>query len=90
MVMATSYISKPKSHLFYADYLKLYGTNDNRLNGLVNIVKVVSIDIMMEFSLGKCTMVTFKRGKKILKEPNCTGAMSYMNLSQEQHTQTFA
>ena len=31
--------------------LKLYGTNDKLLNGLVNTVKLVSDDIRMEFGL---------------------------------------
>ena len=32
-------------HLFYIDDLKLYGTNDNQLNGLVNTVMMASDDI---------------------------------------------
>ena len=36
------------NHLFYADDLKLYGTNDNQLTGLVHTVKKVS-DFKIEF-----------------------------------------
>ena len=41
------------NHLFYADDLKLYGTIDNHLTGLINTVKNVSDDIKMEFGLDK-------------------------------------
>jgi len=39
------------NHLFYVDDLKLYGTNNNQLTGLINTVKMVSNDIKMEFGL---------------------------------------
>ena len=48
------------NHLFYVDDLKLYGTNDNQLNGLISTVKKVSDDIWMEFGLDKCAKATFK------------------------------
>ena len=41
-------------HLFYVDDLKLYGTSDKQLTGLINTVKNVSDDIKMEFGLDKC------------------------------------
>ena len=50
------------------DDLKLYGTSDNQLNGLISTVKKVSDDIQMEFGLDKCTKATFKRGKKVSAE----------------------
>ena len=52
----------------YVDDLKLYGTNDNQLTGLINTVKNVSDDIKMEFGLDKCAKVSFKRGKKVSAE----------------------
>ena len=55
------------NHLFYVDDLKLYGTNDSQLNGVINTVKV-SHDIKMEFGLDKCAKATFKRGKKTSAE----------------------
>ena len=56
------------NHLFYVDDLKLYGTSDNQLTGLINTVKNVSYDIKMEFGLDKCAKVSFKRGKKVSVE----------------------
>ena len=56
------------NHLFYVDDLKLYGTSDNQLNGLISTVKKVSDDIQMEFRLDKCAKATFKRGKKVSAE----------------------
>ena len=56
------------NHLFYMDDLKLDGTSDNQLNGLISTVKKVSDDIQMEFGLDKCAKATFKRGKKVSAE----------------------
>ena len=54
--------------MFYVDDLKLYGTSDSQLTGLINTVKMVSDDIKMELGLDKCTKATFKRGKKVSSE----------------------
>ena len=56
------------NHLFYVDDLKLYGTSDNQLSGLINTVKNVLDDIKMEFGLEKCAKASFKRGKKTAAE----------------------
>ena len=56
------------NHLFYVDDLKLCGTNDNQLNGLISTVKKVSDDIRMEFGLDKCAKATVKRCKKVSAE----------------------
>ena len=56
------------NHLFYVDDLKLYGTSDKQLTGLINTVKNVSDDIKMEFALDKCAKASFKRGKKVSAE----------------------
>ena len=59
-------MNRPRSnHLFYVDDLKLYGTSDNQLTGLINTVKNVSDDINMEFGLDKCAKALFKIGKKV-------------------------
>ena len=50
---------------FYVDDLKLYGTNDNQLNGLINTVKNLSEDIKKEFGLHKYAKASFKRCKKV-------------------------
>ena len=41
------------NHLFYVDDLKLYGTSENQLTGLINKVKNASVDIKMEFGFGQ-------------------------------------
>ena len=51
------------SHLFYMDDLKLYGKDDNEIEGLLRIVKGFSDDIGMEFGLDKCAKATFRKGK---------------------------
>ena len=56
------------NHLFYVDDLKLYGTSDNQLTGLINTVKNVSDDIKMEFGLYRCAKESFKRDKKVSAE----------------------
>ena len=57
-----------KINLFYLNDLKLYGTSDNQLSGLINTVKNVSDDIKMEFGLDRCAKASFKRGKKVAAE----------------------
>ena len=56
------------NHLFYVDDLKLYGTSDKQLTGLIKTVKNISDDIKMEFGLDKCAKASFKRGKKVSAE----------------------
>ena len=56
------------NHLFYVDDLKLYGTSDKQLTGLINTVKNISDDIKMELGLDKCAKASFKRGKKVSAE----------------------
>ena len=56
------------NHMFYVDDLKLYGTSDKQLTGLINIVKNVTDDIHMEFGLDKHAKASFKRGKKVSAE----------------------
>ena len=56
------------NHLFYVDDLKLYGTSDNELMGLINTMKNVSDDIKMEFGLDKFAKASFKRGKNVSAE----------------------
>ena len=52
------------NHLFYLDDLKLYGTSDNQLMGLISTVKIVSEDVKMEFGLDKCAKASFKKCQK--------------------------
>ena len=67
------------SHLFYVDNLKLYGTYDNQLNGLVNKVTVVSDDIRMEFSLDRCAKAILKREKKMLTKRTKLNRNNFMH-----------
>ena len=50
------------NHLFYMDDLKTFSKDDKQQEGLLNIVKTFSDDIMMEFGLDKCAKATFKKG----------------------------
>ena len=45
------------------DDLKLYGSNDNEIDCLVKVVKIVSGDIGMQFGFDKCAALKMKRGK---------------------------
>ena len=49
--------------------LKLYGSNDKKINSLVKVVKIVSGDIGIQFGLDKCAVLKMKRGKQV----NCEG-----------------
>ena len=65
--MDTNWMNRPRSTT-YVDDLKLYGTSDNQLTGLINTVKNVSDDIKMELGLDKCSKASFKRGTKVAAE----------------------
>ena len=51
-------------HLLYMDDLKLYAKNEKELDSLVQIDRVFSNDIGMDFGIQKCSMLVLKRGKK--------------------------
>ena len=44
--------------------LKLYASNDNELESLVNEVKIYSDNIGMEFGLSKCAILSVVKGKR--------------------------
>ena len=52
------------NHLLFMDDLKLYASNDNELESLVNEVKNYSDDIGMEFGLSKCAVLSVAKGKR--------------------------
>ena len=52
------------NHLLFMDDLKLYASNDNELESLVNEVKIYSDDIGMEFGLSKCAVLSVVKGKR--------------------------
>ena len=47
------------------DDLKLYGNNDNEIDSVVKVVKIVPGDIGMQFGFYKCGVLKMKRGKQI-------------------------
>ena len=51
------------SHLLFMDDLKLFASNDNQLQSLINVVKTFSDDIKMSFGMNKCNKITITRGK---------------------------
>ena len=50
-------------HLFFMDYLKVYGKDKAEIESLVSTVQLISQDIGMEFGRKKCGVVVLKRGK---------------------------
>ena len=56
---------KRLNHLLLVDDLKLYGSNENKIDSLVKVVKVVSGDIGMQFGFDKCVVLKMKRGKQV-------------------------
>ena len=51
------------NHLLFVDDLKLYGSSENEIKGLVSTVDVFSQDIGMEFVIKKCGVIIMNRGK---------------------------
>ena len=55
---------KMVNHLLFMDDLKLYGRSKRDLDALIDLVRVFSRDIGMEFGLEKCAIVNIRRGVK--------------------------
>jgi hypothetical protein len=55
--------SKMISHLFFMDYIKLYGTTLQTLKTLLRIVEDFSEDICMKFGIDKCKIQSMIAGK---------------------------
>ena len=53
------------NHLLYMDDLKLYGRSEQELESLIDVVRVFSRDIGMEFGLNKCAVLVLKQGIKV-------------------------
>lgn len=51
------------SHAFYMDDLKIYASNSEQLQGLLELVNRFSRAIKMEFGVEKCAILHMKRGK---------------------------
>ena len=56
------------NHLLFMDDLKLYGKNKNKVDMLVQSVRVVSEDIRMELGIKKCAVLVMKRKKLVKSE----------------------
>ena len=50
-------------HLLFMDEVKLYTSNKKSLESLIQIARVFSNDIGMEFEVTKCAVLTMKKGK---------------------------
>ena len=53
------------NRLLFMDDLSLYGSNDNEIDSLVKVIKIVSGDIGVQFGLDKCALLKIKRGKQV-------------------------
>ena len=51
------------NHLLFMDDLKLYASNEKSLESSIQTVRVFSNNIGMEFGVGKCAVLTMKKGK---------------------------
>ena len=54
---------KKVNHLLFMHELKLSGSNEKSLESLIQTVLVFINDIGMEFGVGKCVVLTMKKGK---------------------------
>ena len=52
-------MNQKKNHLLYMDESKLYGKNDEELEGLLSAVKAFSDNIGIKVGLNKCSNATF-------------------------------
>jgi hypothetical protein len=51
------------SCVFYIDVLKLVSRDETKLQQELTIIKTFSVDILMDFGLGKCATAVFNHGK---------------------------
>lgn len=57
--------SRKFNHLLFMGNLKLYGSNQNEIDGLVRTVKIVTKDIGMKFDIDKYGVLALKREEKL-------------------------
>ena len=69
------------NHLLFMDDLKLSAKNVDQIDSLVNIVKIFSEDIKMEFGLSKCGVL--KRGKVVESDGLCMPDGTMMRYIEE-------
>ena len=68
--------SKEKiNNLLFMDDLKLYSRSEKGLDSLIQTLRVLSEDIVMEFGVEKCAMLVMEKGKIVnlggIELPNC-------------------
>ena len=56
------------NHLLFMDDLKLYARDKEDLGKLLDVVRVFSRDIRMEFGLDKCAMLELRAGRQVVCE----------------------
>ena len=53
------------NHLLFMDDLKLYGSNQNKIDSLVRTVEIMAKDIGVKFGIDKCSVLAMKRRKEV-------------------------
>ena len=56
------------NHLLFMDDLKLYARDKEDLEKLLDVMRVYSLDIRMEFGLDKCAMLEMQVGRQVACE----------------------
>ena len=56
------------NHLLFMDDLKVFGKSEREMEALVELVRVYSNDIGMEFGIDKCAVLVMERGMKVRRE----------------------
>ena len=51
----------------YMDDMKLFAKNENRLEILVQAVRIHNKDIGLEFGIEKCAMLIMRSGKQVME-----------------------
>ena len=59
---------KKINHLIYMSDMKLLAKNEKELETLIQVVRIYSQDIGMEFGIEKCAMLIMKSGKGYMTE----------------------
>ena len=54
------------NHLLFMDDLRLFGSNDNEINSLVKVVKIVSGDNGTKYGFDKCVVLKMKKESKFI------------------------
>ena len=52
------------NHLMYMDDIKLFAKNEKELETLIQIIRICSQDIKIEFGIEKCAMLIMRGGKR--------------------------